>query len=62
LIKKILNTDPTTRFTIKDIRYHEWFNQVKPTDFDGIIVGKDPIPVIDEALITMMRDMREAIT
>jgi hypothetical protein len=57
-----LNTDPTTRFTIKEIRSHEWFNQVKPTDYEGIIVGKDPIPVIDEALITMMRDMRETIT
>jgi serine/threonine protein kinase len=24
LIKKILNTDPTKRFTVKDIREHEW--------------------------------------
>ncbi len=50
LIKKILNTDPQTRFTIKDIRAHDWFNQVRPADIEGIVVGKDSIPVIDEAL------------
>ena len=62
LIKKILNTDPQNRYTIKDIRSHEWFNQVKPADLEGIVVGKEPIPVIDEALITMMRDMRDSTT
>jgi 5'-AMP-activated protein kinase catalytic alpha subunit len=25
MIKKILNTDPDTRFTVKDIREHGWF-------------------------------------
>ena len=25
LIKKILNTDPAKRFTVKDIRNHEWY-------------------------------------
>lgn len=25
LIKKILNTDPQNRYTIKDIRSHDWF-------------------------------------
>jgi 5'-AMP-activated protein kinase catalytic alpha subunit len=50
MIKKILNTDPTTRITIKEIRQHEWFNQVKSSELDGIIVGKDKIPVIEEVL------------
>lgn len=49
LIKKILNTDPTTRFTIKDIKAHEWLNQIKKIEMDGIIVGKDKIPIIEEA-------------
>jgi len=26
LIKKILNTDPNKRFTVTDIRAHEWYN------------------------------------
>jgi 5'-AMP-activated protein kinase catalytic alpha subunit len=50
LIKKILNTDPTTRVTITDIRNHEWYNQVKTVEMEGIIVGKDRVPVIDEFL------------
>ena len=50
LIKKILNTDPTKRYTIAEIRAHEWYNQVKPTELDGIVIGKDRVPVIDEFL------------
>jgi len=50
LIKKILNTDPATRFTVSDIKNHEWFNQVKSTELEGIVVGKDRIPVIQEIL------------
>lgn len=26
LIRKILNTDPTKRFNVNDIRTHEWYN------------------------------------
>lgn len=50
LIKKILNTDPTKRFTVNDIRTHEWYQTVKPNEVDGIIVGKDRVPVLDEFL------------
>ena len=50
LIKKVLNTDPIKRITIPEIRNHEWFNQVKPTDMEGIIIGKDRVPVIEEFL------------
>lgn len=57
LIKRILNTDPVTRFTIKDIRYHDWFNQVKSSDFDGIVVGKDPVPVIEDAVQRMIKEV-----
>jgi|Laugresu1bdmlbdd_1035124.scaffolds.fasta_scaffold16984_1 5'-AMP-activated protein kinase catalytic alpha subunit len=56
LIKKILNTDPTSRYTIKEIRSHEWFNQVKSFEMEGIVVGKENIPVIDDVLQVMMRD------
>jgi hypothetical protein len=47
---------------MKDVRSHEWFTQVKPNDFEGIVLGKDSIPVTDEALITMMREMRDSTT
>ena len=50
LIKKVLNTDPVNRFTIADIRQHEWYSQVKPQEMEGIVVGKDRIPVIEEFL------------
>jgi 5'-AMP-activated protein kinase catalytic alpha subunit len=46
LIKKILNTDPEKRVTMQEIKNHEWYNQVKPQDLEGIIVGKDRIPII----------------
>jgi 5'-AMP-activated protein kinase, catalytic alpha subunit len=57
LIKKILNTDPVQRFSMKDIKTHEWFNQVKPVEMEGIVVGKDTIPIIDEALTSMIKEV-----
>jgi serine/threonine protein kinase len=53
LIKKILNTDPKTRLTVIEIWNHEWFNQIKSLELDGIIVGKDRIPVIQEILLKL---------
>lgn len=50
LIQKVLNTDPVKRFTINDIKNHEWFTQVKPHELEGIIIGKDRVPVIEEFL------------
>lgn len=45
LIKGILNTDPTKRFTIEDIRKHRWFNLVSTKPRQGIVVGIHQIPV-----------------
>lgn len=53
LIKKILNTDPNTRITIPEIRNHEWFTNSKIESLEGIVVGKDRIPIIDEVLMTL---------
>ena len=50
LIRKILNTDPNKRFNVADIRSHEWYNQVKPNEMEGIVIGKDRVPVIEEFL------------
>ena len=46
-IRKILNTDPISRINIKDLKNHEWFNQIKYTEIDGIVVGKDKMPIIE---------------
>lgn len=45
LIKNILNTDPTKRFTIEEIRKHSWYNIHPKVERKGIIVGVDQIPV-----------------
>jgi 5'-AMP-activated protein kinase catalytic alpha subunit len=51
LIKNILNTDPTKRFTIDDIRKHSWMNMVKlPREPEGIIIGYHQIPIDYEVL------------
>lgn len=39
VLKNILNTDPTSRYSINDIRKHVWFNQVKENRQEGIMVG-----------------------
>jgi 5'-AMP-activated protein kinase, catalytic alpha subunit len=48
LLVKILKTNPANRFTIQDIKNHDWFNKSKLSELDGIIVGKDTIPIIAE--------------
>lgn len=50
LIRKILNTDPQKRYNVTDIRNHEWYSTIKSQDMDGIIIGKDRVPVLEEFL------------
>lgn len=50
LMKKILNTDPTKRYSIGDIRAHDWYSKIRSVEMEGVIVGKDKIPVIVEFL------------
>ncbi|OMJ69287.1 hypothetical protein SteCoe_33028 [Stentor coeruleus] len=45
LIKNILRTDPDQRYTIDEIKNHEWFNQVKQEISSGILVGYQNIQV-----------------
>jgi len=35
---------------MKELKNHEWFNQVKFIESEGIVVGKDKIPIIDEVM------------
>jgi len=55
LLHKILNTDPKQRFTIQDIRGHEWFLKFhsKKSIKAGIYVGYNKVP-IDEEVIKML--------
>lgn len=54
LFDNILNTDPEKRFTIEQIRAHPWFNIVPcESNFKGIFVGVDPVP-IDEGILNYM--------
>ena len=55
LMKKILNTEPAKRITIGDIRTHDWYTKIRGVEMEGVIVGKDRIPVISE-FIDVLRD------
>lgn len=50
MLLRVLNTDPTKRYTIEKIRKHPWFNLIpyKPRN-NGIITGQDSIPVLPRA-------------
>ena len=49
LIKRILQTDPKQRYSIQDIRKSDFFKKsASSVELDGIVVGKDKIPVLDE--------------
>ena len=52
LLHKILNTDPKLRYTIADIRNHEWFLKYhsKEPPKAGIYVGYNKIPIDDEVV------------
>ncbi len=45
LIKRILNTDPSKRFTIQQIKNHSWFNLMNPTINEGLLLHIYRIPV-----------------
>ncbi len=48
MIKKILNVDPLTRPKAADIRKHSWYQLIDSVEMDGIIVGLDAIPIIED--------------
>jgi 5'-AMP-activated protein kinase catalytic alpha subunit len=50
IMQKILSNDPAKRLSIQDIRAHDWYGKSRSVELNGIIVGKDRIPVIPEQL------------
>jgi len=49
-MKKILNTNPDKRIGIADIRTHDWYTKIRSVEMEGVIIGRDKIPVIQEFL------------
>ena len=50
IMQRILKTDPKVRISIPEIRCHPWFGKSVASNLQGIVVGKDKIPVIREFL------------
>jgi hypothetical protein len=46
----VLQTDPQKRYKISDMRQHEWYQKIKSVEMEGIIVGRDKIPVIADQI------------
>lgn len=55
LISCILNTDPTQRYNIENIRSHSWFNLTRQENSPGILVGYQQIP-IDNAILIKIKE------
>jgi 5'-AMP-activated protein kinase catalytic alpha subunit len=57
LIRRILNTDPTKRYNIQQIRSHPWFNSLNQgiNTFEGLLININVIP-IDESLVLKMEE------
>ena len=52
ILRKILNTDPEKRFTIKQIKKHPWFNIINPriNMSEGLLLNVNIVP-IDEKIL-----------
>ena len=55
LLTNILNTDPSKRFTMKQIRAHPWFNGIPVIINEGLLINVINIPV-DEKLLEKLKD------
>jgi len=55
LLRKILNTDPNTRYTLQQIKSHPWFSINITKINEGLLVNISVIP-IDEKLLTKMEE------
>ena len=45
LLMHMLDTNPMNRYTLQEIRDHEWFNQLEVNMIPGIIIGYNKIPI-----------------
>jgi 5'-AMP-activated protein kinase catalytic alpha subunit len=55
LLENILVLNPSKRFTIDEIKNHEWFHQIEPSKVFG--VNKDERIVEDVSLVQKVKDL-----
>ena len=53
MMKHIMQSDPKQRYKIKDIKAHPWYCKVSQNQLDGMIIGKDEIPILDQIKLEM---------
>lgn len=56
LISGILNTDPSKRFGVEEIRNHVWYRQFSEELCSGILVGYNQIPV-DPNILNQLKEL-----
>ena len=54
LIKHILNTDPSTRYTIKDIKNHKWFTNNGTLTWYNLKINEKPLASINTKVMVQM--------
>ena len=56
-MRRILNTDPETRFSVQEIRNHTWSLQVKDRNRDmGLFPGKEKMPTDEKFFEKLLQD------
>jgi len=53
LLKKILNTDPHSRYNLNNIKAHPWFNFSSAKLNEGLLVNISIIPIDDKIILKM---------
>ena len=48
MMKNIMQIDPRKRFKIEQIKEHPWYCKLQQNQLDGMIIGKDDIPILDQ--------------
>ena len=54
MMKHIMQSNPNKRYKINEIKKHPWFMKLTQNQLDGIIIGKDDIPVLEQIKDEMM--------
>ena len=47
-MKHIMQIDPKKRYNVPDIKKHPWYSKLQQAQLDGIIIGKDEIPILEQ--------------
>ena len=60
ILRKILNTDPEKRYTIKQIKKHPWFNIINPriNMSEGLLLNVNIVPIDEKILDEMVKEFK----